>query len=154
VGQSIPSQYTPDAEAFFNRVREACPSFVRVDDDEAEEWQDDGGPLGYIRVSALARHLTQLAEHGEWGQVQVVLDDAERTMTSADAYTSELIVIGLFEDLQNDCLRSEGRVRLVDVRELLGPSSKTAWDDLMRLWHGPAHEARTFLPPGSLPDGE
>jgi hypothetical protein len=150
--QSFPSHYTADAEAFFDRVRALLPSFVAVDDEEAEQWQDDGGPLGYIRISALARHLTVLAEQQQWAQIGPVLDDVERTILAGDAYTSELMVIGLLEDLQNDLLRTEGRVRLIDVRDRLGPASQAGWDDLMGFWHGPASEARTLLPPGSLPD--
>jgi hypothetical protein len=61
------------------------------------------------------------------------------------------MVVGLFEDFQNAALQSEGRVRLLDVRALLGPSSVKAWDDLMRFWHGSGPEAHNRLPPGSLP---
>jgi hypothetical protein len=63
------------------------------------------------------------------------------------------MVVGLLEDTQNACLQTEGRVRLVDVRALLGPASRADWDDLMIFWHGSASEARERLPPGSIPDG-
>lgn len=147
-----PSSYTADAERFFVRAREIVPSFVAVDDDGAESWQDEDGPLGYIRIAALAWHLASRAEMGRWDEVKAVLDEAEATIVSGDANTSELMVVGLLEDLQNACLQSEGRVRLVDVRALLGPASLAAWDDLMRFWHGSGIEARDRLPPGSLPD--
>ncbi|HEY7937692.1 MAG TPA: hypothetical protein VID26_11255 [Candidatus Limnocylindrales bacterium] len=147
-----PSNYTADAERFFVRAREIVPSFVAVDDDGAEQWQDNDGPLGYIRIAALAWHLTSRAEIGKWDEVKAILDVAETTIESGDAYTSELMVVGLLEDFQNACLQSEGRVRLVDVRALLGPASLAAWDDLMRFWHGSGTEARERLPPGSLPD--
>ena len=61
------------------------------------------------------------------------------------------MVAGLLEDVQNAALQSDGLVRLVDVRALLGPSSMRAWDDLVRFWHGSGPEARRRLPPGSLP---
>jgi hypothetical protein len=146
------SNYTADAERFFARARAIVPSFIAVDDDGAGQWQDDDGPLGYIRIAALAWHLTGRAEIGKWDEVKAILDEAEATIESGDAYTSELMVVGLLEDFQNACLQSEGRVRLVDVRALLGPASLAAWDDLMRFWHGSGTEARDRLPPGSLSD--
>jgi hypothetical protein len=151
MSESSVSKYTPDAERFFRRVREQLPSFADVDDDCRDDWEDDDGPLGYIRVAALARHLTDLAGRGEWDKVKAVLDEAETTIESGDAYTSELMVAGLLEDFQNAALQSDGLVRLVDVRALLGPSSMKARDDLLRSWHGLGPEARRRLPLGSLP---
>jgi hypothetical protein len=147
-----PSNYTADAERFFVRAREIVPSFVAVDNAGAEDWRDDDGPLGYIRIASLAWHLTSRADIGKWDEVKAVLDEAESTIQSGDAYTSELMVVGLLADVQNACLQSEGRVRLVDVRALLGPASFAAWDNLMHLWHGSGPEARDRLPPGSLPE--
>lgn len=148
-----PSIYTADAERFFERSRQLAPSFVTVDDHGAEDWQGDDGPLGYIRIAALAWHLARLAEMGSWDEVNAILDEAEATIKIADPYTSKLMVVGLLEDLQNACLQTEGRVRLVEVRALLGPASRAAWDDLMRFWHGSGAKARDGLPPGSVPDG-
>jgi len=145
------ANYSADAERFFARARQLVPTFVAVDDDGAENWQDDDGPLGYIRIAALAWHLSFRAEIGAWEEIRTVLAEAEATIESSDAYTSELIIVGLLEDLQNACLQTEGRVRLVDVRALLGPASRAAWDDLMRFWHGSGSEARDRLPLGSLP---
>jgi hypothetical protein len=58
------------------RIREQLPSFTRVDDKGRNAWEDDEGPLGYIRVAALACHLTDLAGRGEWDKVKAVLDVA------------------------------------------------------------------------------
>lgn len=76
-----------------------------------------------------------------------------RPRSSGDTYTSELATVGLLEDLQNACLQSKAGIRLLDVRELLAPKSKAAWDDLMTFWHGKPDEARRRLPPGSIPAG-
>jgi hypothetical protein len=143
------SNYTAAAERFFVRARFLAPSFVAVDDHGAQGWHDDDGPLGYVRMAALAWHLISLAETGKWDEIKAMFDEVEATIESADAYTSELMVVGLLEDLQNACLQTEGRVRLVDVRALLGPASSATWDDLMRAWHGSGSEARERLPPGS-----
>lgn len=98
--------YSPDAEAFFQRVRAVCPSFVPVDDERAVDWQDDHGPLGYIRVAALALHLTDLAGQGHWDRIIAVLDEAQSAVTEGDGYTRDVIIVGLLETFQNFCLQS------------------------------------------------
>lgn len=146
--------YTPQAEALFEAFRIACPSFVAVDDAGRPEWEEDEPePLGYIRIAALAWHLASLAAEGRLDLVRPILNLVEETLPRADKYTHDLLVVGLLEDLQNACLQSPVPVRLVDVRALLGPTSRAAWDELMRFWHGPTREARRRLPPGSLPEG-
>ena len=140
------------AEQLFEDIRQACPSFVPVDDEGASDWQDEPNPLDYIRISGLARHLTKLVGDGLMDLVVPVLDLAENALTEGDEYVRELVVVGLLEDLQNDLLHTEGRVRLVDVRAQLRPKAQVAWDELMLFWHGPSAEARKSLPPGSLPD--
>jgi hypothetical protein len=144
--------YSRQADQLFDRIRSACPSFVPVDDAASPEWQDEPYPLGYIRVAGLARHLVRLASAGGLTQIVPVLDIAEAVLVDGDEYTQDLVTVGLLEDLQDDCLRTDGRVRLADVRERLGPKSKLAWDDLILFWYGSPDEAARRLPHGSLPD--
>lgn len=147
---SVPN--SPDAERFFERARVVCPTFGPIDDEGAKDWQDEPNPLDTIRAAGLAWHLSALAELGRLDLVAPVLDLAEETLVTGDNFTQAVIVEGLLEQLQSALLRTEGRVRLVDVRALLKPTCLTAWDDLMRFWHGPPDEARKRLPAGSLPD--
>jgi len=100
----------------------------------------------------LAIHLVELSERGISGPIRNALSIVEATLETADEVTRDLLVEGLLEDMQNACLRTNGRIQLAHVRALLGPTSRKAWDDLMVLWHGPSAEARSRLPPGSLPD--
>jgi hypothetical protein len=147
-----PPDFSPRFDALFEGFRNACPSYVPVDDATAPDWQAEPHPLGYIRAAGLAWHLGGLAAAGKLDAVRPVLDIVESTFAAdPDEYIRTLLVEGLIEDLQNACLQSDGRVRLVDVRALLGPRSTQAWDATMELWHGPAAEARKMLPPGSLP---
>ena len=143
---------TPDAERFFRRARELLPSFALIDDERRPEWDDETGVLAYPRVANLAWHLADIAGRGDLESVRPILDEAEATIASGDRFARDLMIVGLLEDLQNAILQSAGRVRLLDVRGLLGPQSVGAWDDLMRFWHGTDLEARRRLPPGSLPD--
>jgi hypothetical protein len=115
------------------------------------DWQDEPHPLDYVRDWALVSHLAHLAEDGRFDLVAPVLSVAEEALATGDKFTRDLMVAGFLEDLQNALLRTEGRVRLVDVRALLGPKSQAAWDELMQFWYGPTEEARKRLPPGSLP---
>ncbi len=148
----FPPAFSPQFDALFEAFRAACPSFSAIDDAAKPDWAGEPHPLGYIRVAALARHLERLVEAGDLDQVVSALGVLEGTLASdPDEYLRTLLVEGLIEDLQNACLRSGGRVRLVDVRALLGPRSTNAWDETMLLWHGPAAEAKKVLPPGSLP---
>lgn len=144
--------YSPEAGRVFTVIREALPSFAIIDEARRDEWDAEGSALGYIRAAALADHVVGLAADARWTDVQAVLAVAELTLTSGDAYAATLVTEGLLEDIQNAALRSDGAVRLVDIRERLGPSSLLAWDALMELWHGPASHARKSLPDGSVQD--
>ncbi len=135
----------------FDLFRFVCPSFVPADESQLAEWHDEPIPP-YIRVGGLARHLIDLASSGRLEAVKPGLDLVERAIEEGDADTRELVITGLLEDMQNLALQTDGAVHLVDLRALLGPKSMTAWDELMRFWHGEAEEAREKLPPGSLPD--
>jgi hypothetical protein len=141
-----------NADELLDRLRVAYPSFAAIDDEEAAEW--DGEPVPpYVRVGRLAFHLADLAGKDGVDTLGPALALAEDAIETGDTYTSELATVGLLEDLQNACLQSKAGIRLVDVRELLAPKSKSAWDDLMTFWHGKSDEARRRLPPGSIPDG-
>lgn len=148
-----PLDFSPSFDELFEAFRLACPSFVPIDDAAATDWQQDPHPLGYIRIAGLAWHLARLAGDGRLDLVAPALDIAEQTLSAdPDDYLRALLIEGLIEDLQNACLQSRGRVRLVDVRARLGPVSTVAWDTTMQIWHGPAGRARKILPPGSLPE--
>jgi hypothetical protein len=153
MAKSLP-QRTAEVDLFFEHARKVCPTFVAVDDAGTEDWQadDDEGPLDYLRIAALAWHLRDLVAEGRLDAIGPVLDEAERQLVSGDAYTRELMKVGLLEDLQNAGLQSDGAVQIVHIRARLGPRSQAAWDELMRFWHGPSRTARKILPPGSLPD--
>ena len=106
--------------------------------------------LFYIRAAALAWRLGGLAAAGKLDDVKPVLDIVELTFASEpDEYLRTLLVEGLIEDLQNACPQSDGRVRLVDVRAVLGPRSTAAWDTMMEFWHGPRQGRRCPLVPRS-----
>jgi hypothetical protein len=141
-------------ERFFNRMRELVPSFVGVDDAGRPDWATEEGEddLDYVRIAALANHLVELSERGTSGPISHAFSVVEATLETADRKTTDLLVEGLLEDMQNACLRTNGRIPLVKVRALLGPLSRAAWDDLMVVWHGTSDEARSRLPPGSVPD--
>lgn len=151
MADEMTGSYSAQAEALFVRIRTACPTFVRIDDAEEPNWHDDT-PLGYYRIARLADHLAQLAAEGRMALVAPVLALAEEALATGDKYTRDLVAVGLLEDLQADCLRIEGHVKLLDVRALLGPKSRAAWDELIGFWWGPPDLARKRLPPGSLPD--
>jgi hypothetical protein len=131
---------------FFAKAREVCPSFRPVDDAFVADWKDETDPVEYLRTAALARHLTNLAADGQIEAIAPVLDLAERTLVMSDDYTRTLVKEGLLEDVQNFGLQTNGRVKLIDLRERLGPQSRSAWDELIRFWHGPAERARKVLP--------
>lgn len=153
-GMSAPSPTT--VERFFNRTRELVPSFVEIDDAGRPDWLGEGGEpdLDYVRIAALAEHLVELSERGTSGPIRYALNMVEATLQNADDVARDLLVEGLLEDMQNACLRTNGRIQLVQVRALLGLTSRQAWDELMVLWHGPSAEARSRLPPGSVPGDE
>jgi hypothetical protein len=142
----------PDVESFFEQMDSLIPSWAVIDDAGTDDWHYLDQPLDYLRASALATHLVALAMEGRMDQVRVALDVVEKTLGAADGYTKGLMAGGLLEGLQDEGLRTKGRVRLVDIRALLGPKSTEVWDALLRYWQDHPSEARRRLPPGSLPE--
>jgi hypothetical protein len=63
-----------------------------------------------------------------------LLDLAEETLRGSDAELRDLVVVGLFEDIQNYLLRGVGSTDAVMTQ--LGPRSRRAWSALERWWEG------------------
>jgi hypothetical protein len=76
---------SPEAERLFEAIRAACPSFVLVDDANEDDWQDEPNPLDYVRMSGLARHLTQLASEG---RIDLVVPVSSTMLSSTGTTTS------------------------------------------------------------------
>ena len=134
------SAVPPDVDPLFDRLRAACPSFGQIDDGLRRDWHPDVAPP-YIRIAALAWHLAARAERDGVTALGPVLAVVEDTLPVVDGYGRDLLVEGLVEDLQNACLQTNGAVALDDVRALLGPASRDAWDALMAFWHGSSKAA-------------
>ena len=66
--------------------------------------------------------------------MQHAFDLMEYWLKNGNKSVRDLVVIGFFEDLQNDASQQAfGKEAFV---QFLGPKSREAWDELERFWSG------------------
>jgi hypothetical protein len=113
-------------------LRDACPSFASL-----HPVFDDADELGFgamSEVSALARHLVDLAEVGDAGEFPAVFDVVERLLAGGDDETVRLLRTCLIEDMQNITSHRDAAVATSELRELLGEDAREVWDELDESW--------------------
>ena len=113
----------------------ACPSFEPAWTALLEEWRDADEPPVYIALGDLVRHLAHLLGAGDVDAVRRVLDTVEALLQEATDDARQALIVGIIEDLQNERLYPAG-TRPADMLPLLGPISRSWWDEVARFWLG------------------
>lgn len=112
------------------------------------EWQEDRsrylrGEAHYLAIAELGRELfAALLAPTEPPWIPRCFEVLERALTHGTATTRNLVVVGLFENLQNQNL-SRGAADLIESH--LGPRSLQAWGDLIEAWSKPGHRTMAAL---------
>lgn len=127
-------------DQMFAPLLEACPAFLPTWDrflasDDAAVKIDDpyaDGPLYYIALGDLSRHLVDELVDGETAHFQAVFDVVETWIVQGDKYVSNAAVVGLLEGLQN--VSGYAGIDAERFCQWLGPESRKAWTSLYESW--------------------
>ena len=125
MGQPIESDDVRDL------LTEACPGLAEP---FAEEDAESPERLNYLEISAAARWLAARARDGDESCLPAIFEVAERVLVDGTKSARDLIVVGLFEALQNHNVT--GGVEWSLWERYLGPLSRDAWQALIDFWGG------------------
>jgi hypothetical protein len=113
-------------------LRDACPSFRAH---EIPAFAEDPHGFGDMaELSALARHLVDLAEAGDAEEFPAVFAVVDQLLVRGDEHTVAYVRTHLLEDIQNITSHRDVRVAPDDFRAVLGPAAAAAWDELDEAW--------------------
>ncbi|GAB3638517.1 hypothetical protein GCM10027422_41070 [Hymenobacter arcticus] len=91
--------------------------------------------LSYLDMAEIARFLIDRVEAGQTNFFQDLFTQMEIILLNCDSYVNELMIIGLFESIQNNCGHKK-----IDYHQgfdkWLNPISKQKWDVLIDFWEG------------------
>ena len=100
-----------------------------------EEYKGDKNKrLDYIDIGAIANFIIDKVRIGQTERFQLIFDKVETVLFNCDNSVENLIVVGLFESIQNTC-GTEIDYHYV-FNNWLGQLSKTKWDELIDTWEG------------------
>ena len=85
-------------------LRNAGPSFNSKWTKLIEYWDDEPPPL-YVGLGELVSHLVDLIAQTQVDEFPAVFEVTERMIGEGDEDTRTVAVVGLLEDIQNNCLR-------------------------------------------------
>lgn len=112
-----------------NELKEYFDNYI------SEEYKtDEVERLDYMDIGEIARFILTKFKAKQYETLKVLFDKVETLLIECDSETENLIVIGLFESLQNIC-GTETDYHFV-FNPWLRPISKEKWDKLIDSWEG------------------
>ena len=90
--------------------------------------------LHYVDIAEISRFIGDKIKSKQFFFLKEFFIKVEQILADCDAEVSNLIVLGLFESIQNTC-GPEINYH-ADFNSWLLPISKTKWDDLIDSWEG------------------
>ena len=97
-----------------------------------EEKHPESGATNYVDIGEISNYITSKIIIGETASLDLLFEKIENVLTSCDNYIENLIVVGLFEGIQNP-----GKVEYYfGFDKWLKPISKTKWNNLIDFWEG------------------
>ncbi len=93
--------------------------------------------VNYLDIAEISRFLIERIKTGQTFFFQDLFTQVEVIFSKCDSYVDELMVIGLFESIQNNC-GHEGIDYHQGFNKWLSPVSKQKWDALIDFWEGKA----------------
>jgi hypothetical protein len=91
-------------------------------------------PGAYIDAGEIASIVVDLFRRSDTGGLPRLFERAEELLREGDGEARNLVVVGLFEGLQN--VASHEPFGYAVFRQWLGPLSAKAWDQLEETWNG------------------
>ena len=90
--------------------------------------------LAYIDMADIARFIVKKKKANETKHFSRFFENTEAILEQSDAYIQNLIVIGLFEGIQN--IGGQEIAYKTSYNEWLGPKSLKEWRKLINFWGG------------------
>jgi hypothetical protein len=90
--------------------------------------------LYYLDIAEIARFIVDKEKNGQTDFFQHFFNQIESILTNCDKYVDNLIVVGLFESIQNIC--TSGMDYHLNFDKWLQPISKQKWENLIDSWEG------------------
>ena len=95
----------------------------------------DESPGPYGEVGVVAHHLASLASNGSEGELRSIFQVVEAMLTEETTpEATNLLVVGLLEDLQNIAAHAEVDFPSSSLVPYLGPNTADAWWRLHESW--------------------
>jgi len=101
---------------------------------ENEYHGDLSDRLSYFDIAEIAGPVVTRAIAGKSDFLQHFFEQVEIILTNCDAYVENLIVVGLFEAIQNRCEKNFNYYNGFDP--FLKSTTKKLWDNLIDFWEG------------------
>lgn len=100
-----------------------------------DEYEDESSErLYYLDISEITRFIVDKIKAGQISFFEELFNQIEFILSNCDSYVEELIVIGLFEGIQN--VGGKDINYYQSFNQWLKPLSKRNWDELIDFWEG------------------
>ncbi|MBQ4879949.1 hypothetical protein J8M21_22310 [Pseudoalteromonas luteoviolacea] len=86
----------------------------------------------YNDINVVAHYLVEQYELGQTGDFEAIFDAVESVLVKAEDEIKTLIIVGLFEDIQN--IASHKVFSYEPFEKWLGPISRKYWHDIGVFW--------------------
>ena len=106
--------------------------FEKYIEEEYKESRDQR--LNYIDITEISRYIINKLKNEQTEYFTLFFNSVEEILKSCDAEIENLIVIGLFESIQN--ISTQEINYHTDFDKWLKPISKSKWDVLIDFWEG------------------
>jgi hypothetical protein len=85
----------------------------------------------YYDIARISDYIKIMLLNGQTNNFTLLFNNIEEILRNSDHFVSELIVIGLLEDLQN-----KTNTNYTAYNKWLQPESKKQWNNLIKFWEG------------------
>ena len=96
------------------------------------DYDDPNDRLAYVDIGDISRFIVEKKKAEQTEKFEIFFENAEEIMIYGEPYVQELIVIGLFEGIQNIGGSEIDYYRSFD--KWLKPNSLKAWRELIDFW--------------------
>ena len=99
-----------------------------------EEYKDGEEKLFYVDMGEIARHIVLDYKNRDTNYFSAFFEKVEEILQNCDDEVNALIVIGLFEDIQN--LGGKGINYYTGFETWLKPIGRLKWEKVIDFWEG------------------
>ena len=129
-----PKYIESDIDKMFNALISSDNELMLEFQKYINEYADINNRLNYIDICEISIYIIDKVLKGETQTLPAIFDNVEDILNSCDAYIENLIVIGLFEGIQN--VGGSKIDYYFGFNKWLKPKSKLQWDTLIDSWEG------------------